>query len=394
MKKYSKSIGIIIFGFVFITTNFWFGNYVMEKKFKEYKIYSDAVGYYIYLPSFFINKDVDSQYGYSLPNGKFINKYNYGVAFFEMPVFLIQYKLAGLFKTQPDTYGIYYGRGILLSASIYLFFGLLMLYSYLKQLFGSFTSIVTILLVYLATNLLYYATVEPGMSHVYTFFCVCGVLYFTEKSIRTNYLKYHIANAFLIALIILIRPINLPVVFFFLFYDLYNFKDIKNRMYFYLRNIRLPLIYIGALLIVFIPQIAYWKIVTGHYLVYSYGYNNESFIYWKCPKFSDVYFGSQCGWLSYTPVMGFALVGLVILVIKKKYNGLAIVLTMLFISYLCASWWCNFSCAFGYRSFVEYYPLLSIPLAWFMKKYIIDKSVILTGMFIVTMIYINISITY
>ncbi len=392
--RYPKSIKIGIVGLLFITGNFWFGNHVFETKFKEYRIFSDALGYYSYLPALFIEKDISVQYGYSLPNGKFINKYNYGVAFFEMPIFLIQYKLAGLFKVKPDSYGIYYARGILLSSSIYLFFGLLMLYTYLKSFFGLYASTVTTSLIYLGTNLFFYATAESGMSHVYSFFCVTGVLYFTEKAIRTNYLSYHSINALFIAFVIVIRPINVPIVVFFLFYDLYSFVDIKRRIVFYFKNIHISLLYVFLSILVFIPQMIYWKMVTGNYLVYSYGYNNESFIYWNSPRFLDVFFGVQCGWLPYTPVMIIALIGLVILIVNRKYNGLAIGLTFLFISYLCASWWCNFSCSFGYRSFVEYYPLLSIPLAWTIKKYIIDRSTIFTVLFTVFVIYVNLKITY
>ena len=92
--------------------------------------------------------------------------------------------------------------------------------------------------------------------------------------------------------------------------------------------------------------------------------------------------------------MFFAIIGLVILVVKKKYNGLAIALTMAAISYICASWWCNFSCAFGYRSFIEYYPLLSIPLAWLLYKYFAGRKVLIAVLFMFLMLYINIRITH
>ena len=391
INNYTKTV---LVGVLIILGNFFYGNFVFEKQFKEFRIYSDAYDYYSYLPALFVHGDITTLQGFSLPNGNEINKYNYGVAFFEMPVFLVQLKLAKYFDVSEDIYEIYYARGVLLSASIYLFFGLLILYHYLKRLFGAYTSVITVAIIFLGTNFFYYTNAQSGMSHVYTFFCMCGVLHFTELAFKSNYIRYHIINAVFIGFVIVIRPINIPVVLFFLFYDLYTFNHIKNKVIFYMKNLHLPLLYFTGVVIVFIPQMIYWKIVTGNFLVYSYGYNNEGFTNWESPKLWDVFFGVQCSWLPYTPVMAFAIIGLFFLIYKKTHNGLAIGITFMVIYYICASWWCNFSCSLGYRSFTEYYPLLAIPLAWFIKVCLVDRSKILAMLFTVCMIYINLAITY
>jgi hypothetical protein len=395
-KRVNKTATSVLIGLVIIVCNFGIGSFIFDSKMRVCEIASDSYGYYQYLPALFIRKDIANHDGYGtpLPNGKSLNKYNYATALLEMPVFLVQYKIASFFNSPPPLYGAYYTKGILLSASIYLSLGLLMLGSYLKKKFGWYSTIVTLSLIYLGTNLLFYTTVEPGMSHVFSFFCVCGMVYFTERAIKNNRWQDHITNALFIALAVIIRPINLPIVLFFLFYEVYNFTDFKNRLVYFYKQIHIPFIYFFAFVLLFIPQIIYWKMLTGDFFVYSYGYSDERFIYWSSPRFLDVIFGVQCGWLPYTPIMAIPFIATFALVAKKKFNGLAIAVTMFFITYLCASWYSNFSCALGFRSFVEYYPLLSIPLAWFIKQYIADRNKIFMIVFCFLFLYINLTIVW
>ncbi|HEU4719696.1 MAG TPA: hypothetical protein VFU15_17750, partial [Bacteroidia bacterium] len=57
------------------------------------------------------------------------------------------------------------------------------------------------------------------------------------------------------------------------------------------------------------------------------------------------------------------------LLLKRRLHSWAILSTFAAILYLCASWWAyRFDCAFGYRSFVEYYPLFIIPVAALIEK--------------------------
>ena len=383
----------ILIGIIFIGMNFFLGNEILNAD-KNFFIGADPRGYYQYLPTLFVDHDVVNQGDIVLENGRNFNKYNCGVAIFEAPAFFVQYEYSNYFGLKKDLYGFYYQRGIIFSASVYLFFGLLFLFKYLRTQFGLQSAFLTVSLIYLATNLYYYSTVYPGMSHVYSFFCFSGVLYFTDKAYRTSRWSDHLFNSIFIGFVLLIRPINAPVVLFMLLYNVYSLSDFRNRIIYYLKNFKLVLIYVISIIVIYIPQILYWKASTGNFFVYSYGYNNESFIYWNAPRFIDVYFGVQCGWLPYTPVMFFALVGIIILLLKKVYNGFSVFITFLSISYICASWWCNFSCAFGFRSFVEYYPILSIPLAFIMKEYLIKKHLSIGVIFVSFFAFFNLKITY
>jgi hypothetical protein len=111
-----------------------------------------------------------------------------------------------------------------------------------------------------------------------------------------------------------------------------------------------------------LPQLLYWKYLTGHYLAYSYG--DEKFIYWKEPKFLGVWFAPINGLFLYNPLYLILIAGMLFLIWRKSINGYYTFILFLVISYLFASWhsW-FFGCAFGGRSFVEFLAVFSIPFA-------------------------------
>ena len=59
--------------------------------------------------------------------------------------------------------------------------------------------------------------------------------------------------------------------------------------------------------LVWIPQLLYWKTVTGNYLFYSYA--DEGFFFLN-PQILKGLFSYRNGWLIYSPVMFFALLGI------------------------------------------------------------------------------------
>jgi hypothetical protein len=127
-----------------------------------------------------------------------------------------------------------------------------------------------------------------------------------------------------------------------------------------------------AFTLVWIPQFIYWWSITGHFLVNSYP--DERF-YWGNPHFIAGLFSYRKGWLIYTPVMVFALAGIVLLFKKMKEFSWATFIFIILATYIIVSWWCWwYGGSFGMRSFVDYYGILAIPMAllfseiWRFKK--------------------------
>jgi hypothetical protein len=113
-----------------------------------------------------------------------------------------------------------------------------------------------------------------------------------------------------------------------------------------------------------LPQLFYWKSVTGEWLYYSYG--NERFFF-NDPKILLVLFSFKKGWLIYTPTMLFAIIGIGMLwKINKKYFY-PVLLFFIINLYIVSSWWCWwYGGGLGMRSLVESYAILAIPLAAFL----------------------------
>jgi hypothetical protein len=115
-------------------------------------------------------------------------------------------------------------------------------------------------------------------------------------------------------------------------------------------------------------------------------YPDEQF-FWGNPHFIDGLFSYRKGWLLYTPVMIFALLGIPFLFKRLKEFSWAITIFISVATYIIVSWWCWwYGGSFGMRSFVDYYGILAIPMAlfftilWDYRKY--SKIVVLNIVFL------------
>ncbi|MEM6629289.1 MAG: hypothetical protein AAF694_06430, partial [Bacteroidota bacterium] len=113
-------------------------------------------------------------------------------------------------------------------------------------------------------------------------------------------------------------------------------------------------------------QMAYWKVFSGHWLFYSYG---EFGFDWLSPHIMDGLFSAKKGWLVYTPVMIFALIGFIPLyrLYKSIFWTLLIFMVLtIYVVYSWEIWW--YGGSFGSRAMVQSYALLSIPLTLLIQE--------------------------
>jgi hypothetical protein len=202
------------------------------------------------------------------------------------------------------------------------------------------------------------------MSHGYSFALFCIFLFLIEKWQEKQNYGTTIFMGLTIGLISLIRPTNGIVVILLLFYNITNLKDIRNRIQLFLKNYTKIIAMLLFAFIVWIPQLLCWKSVTGEWLYYSYG--NEKFFF-NNPQILSVLFGFRKGWLIYTPVMIFALIGVGMLWKTNKKYFYPTVLFLIINIYIVSSWWCWwYGGGFGMRALIESYAILAIPLATFL----------------------------
>src|SRR5690349_18012744 len=97
------------------------------------------------------------------------------------------------------------------------------------------------------------------------------------------------------------------------FYQVRSLKDVGNK-FVLLWNDRLQIVLAACVFMIpWIPQMIYWKYYTGTFLFYTYG---EEGFYFFNPQLFNVLLSYRKGWLVYTPIMVFALIGFFFM--KKK----------------------------------------------------------------------------
>ncbi len=332
---------------------------------------SDMEGYFQYLVHFF-TRDWSTfdkmRWTIGYGEGKALSVFTCGVAILWSPFFLMAHLISIFFGLDTGGYANMYYGFMLVAGIVYTYIGLVFMYKILREFFDHKVSLITTALFFLATNVFFYSVLlGAGMAHVYSFSMIVIYIYFTHQFFKENTKKRLILLGVPFALAVLIRPTNIISGLYFFLYGVSSIDTFKERMVFWIKNYWaiVGLFIIGV--IVFIPQMAYWHFVTGKFLVYSY--QEYGFPNWNSPKFGIVLFGKYNGWLTYTPIVVFGLVGLFILLWKKQMNSLAISLVLLIGIYVNASWWVpTFSAAVGQRAMIDFLPVLAVPLGFVINQ--------------------------
>lgn len=364
-KWFLTSFAVIVLCVIF-TSNSW-------KMFKEYPYQfnygNDVNQYYSYLPSAVIHDDLSMSYynerGYWLvadTNGVPLQKMTIGMSLLYFPFFIVGHTVALNSRYKADGYSKPYSTSLKIGTYLYVTIGLFLLYLCLLYFFSPVTSALSILLIFLSTNLFYYTLCEGEMTHSYLFFLFSVIIFNTIKWFETYKTNNILFLGLAFGMAVLIRPTSALMFVFIVFYALSktNITDLIKAQY---------KIILASVILFFIPlffQMLYWKIYGGTWMRWSYG--EESF-YFSSPHIIEFLVGYRKGWLVYTPVMIFAIIGMFLLKKKIPVMKWSIPIISFLAIYILSSWWCWwFGGSFGSRSMVEYYALLIFPLAAFIDK--------------------------
>ncbi|MCL4856837.1 MAG: hypothetical protein KJZ55_06155 [Flavobacteriales bacterium] len=368
----------------------------------------DVHAYYEYLPLLFIYDDIkieksDYRFGdnyyfiwisHVSDKGVKVIKASCGLSILYAPFFFIAHGVALLTDYPANGFSEPYKVFLLISTLFYLFIGLNFLKKILNSIgFNDKHSAITILAVGLGTNLLAYSSQSAPNPHTYNFALFAIFIYYTIKWYEKQSYKATIILAFLFGLIALIRPSNVIIIFFFIFYGISSWTDIKERFFLFKKEFVKLLFFAVIPLFVWFPQFWYWKIVSGKFLYYSY---NEEGFYFTDPKILEGLFSFRKGWLIYTPIMAFSIIGLYFLKDKLKKLLVPISIFTVLNIYIIFSWWCWwYGGTYGQRVMIDSYAMLAIPLAAFVK-YADDKRIVNYLFYGITLffIWLNIFQTY
>ncbi|SER26458.1 glycosyltransferase family protein [Neolewinella agarilytica] len=332
----------------------------------------DGYGYYAYLPAIFVYGDVET-YAFAedhfdnyeisneiyqlmeVDNGSRFPIYNIGMAVVWTPGFLLAHGLVKATGIAPaDGMSFPYQFSLVITSLLVIFLGFFYLRRFLLRFYTDQVVALVLFGIGLATNLFYYTTEGPDVTHMYLFtgyalfLYAFGRLVDSDESARG---KWIIRCGLLAGLMCLIRSSEIVLFAIPAFYGLKNRTTLQ-------RNFWRTLPIFGIALAVFSLQLIYYKTGTGSW--FQDGYAGLSFD-WLLPHLYEGFIGYRRGWLVYTPLMAFALAGVFWL---PKAWRLPFVIFLIGNSYILFSWhiwW--YGNTFGSRPVVQSYALLAFPLA-------------------------------
>ncbi|MBN2175766.1 MAG: hypothetical protein JW731_16670 [Bacteroidales bacterium] len=368
-------------------------------------IASDVLSYYSYLPATFVYKDLS----FSFTGGDF-EKYKYKFWLFETgdnkiavmttmglsllwtPFFLLAHVFAPILGFDADGYSPPYKFALLMSSLFYLVTGLYFLKLLLQKYFNPRVTAFTLLLVVFGTNLLHYSTVEATMSHVYSFSFICIFLYFAIRWHEHPTFLNSIITGLLLGLITLIRPSNFIVVIVFLLWQVSSWKEIKMRIWYFIKSYPLVITMIISFFLVWIPQFIYWKYISGSYFFNTYGANDAGFFF-DNPQIWSVLFSYRKGWIVYTPIVILAFAGFIKVNKFVPKSLIPLLIYTLVNIYVVSSWWCWwYGGSFSQRAFVDQYGIMALgwaaAIAWSVDKKKLIKY--LLAAIVVVLVFFNI----
>lgn len=398
-------IGVVFFGLTFFLTmnmhsRSGYFNYQSE-------IWADKAGYYVYLPATFKYKfdpqlfpdsmDAKTGNGFQLDyeNKKVRTKYFYGVSLMISPFYFAADILATPFGFEKDGFSQIYQKMMNVAAISYLLVALVLLALFLRNYFRPIVIYLSLFTIFFGTNLYYYAIDDTLMSHVYSFFLFSAYLFLIKK---TEFLQTQkISSIFLLGVItglmIITRPTNLLILSVFFFLDIKNFNDVISRIK-RLLNLKFILTFSIGFILLVLPQLLYWKYLSGSFLTYTYAEEGFNFL---SPKFLESWFSPWNGLILYSPIFLLAVVAAIYGIIKKHYNSFVVLAIFLLISYISASWWnWTFGCSFGGRNYVEYNAVFSISIAFLYDRILNSKLIlkIIFFTFVAFLISYNLKLIY
>ncbi|MBL7818815.1 MAG: hypothetical protein JNL70_27700 [Saprospiraceae bacterium] len=368
----------------------------------------DVCGYYYYLPAIFIYKDlkkvafhseIDVKYqpqggGFyaALPstNGNLVMKYTAGMAIMYAPAFFVAHALATPLGFAADGFSAPYQFAISFWSLLWSFFGLFYLRKLLLKLNFTEGVVASVLLLYvLTTNYLEYAAITSAMTHSYIFTLYIVMIWQTVRFYETPNFRSASIIGLCIGLAALARPTELIVMLVPALWGVSDVKTLGNRFVFVKNHFAKYLttaVIIGLLGSI---QLMYWKWASGHAIYNSYG--PEDWMEWGHPHILDGLFSSRRGWLVYTPMMLFALVGFYYLYKKRRdlfWANFLFTVLFIYVSFAHNIWW--YGGSLGQRQMIQTMPMLALPFACFLEKALATKGrKILLSLATVVCLYLN-----
>jgi hypothetical protein len=348
----------------------------------------DVFGSYLYLPALFYHNDIQisdrtwpdelrKKYDSSgtlyqihpLENGNNVIQYSSGQAVLMLPAFVVAHFIAGAIGAEQDGFSIPYQLSIAVWSFVMVVVGLYYLRRLLLIFFTDGVSAAVLLLLAFGTNYFVQTTGAISTSHTYLFALYAIFLFYVVRWHATYRIAHLVIFTLALGLMCLTRPTELLAVFIPLFWNCLSPAEVWSK----LKNRKKEILIFAVLMVVCaLPQLIYWKTISGHWLVMSYANPGEGFDF-LTPHTFNFLFSFRKGLFVYTPLLLFSLAGFIYLWRHHRQYFWPLIIFLLINLYVISSWSCWwYAHSFSQRSVVHTLPVFAIligfMLLWFMQK--------------------------
>jgi len=343
----------------------------------------DVSGYYMYLPAIFIYNDLKEQQflddiidryqptpsniqSFKHSSGNYVMKYSAGQAITLSPFYAVGHIWASYDdRYDADGFSFPYQMSLALGCFLIAIIGLIYLRKVLLEFYSDGVTGLVLISIVFGSNYLEYAGISSGMTHNSLFTYYALLLWTTIQFHKQPSSTRALIIGALIGIMALTRPTEIIAAFIPVMWGIsgIGWSHFNQRWNFFKQHMTklfkaiLLTMTIGAI------QLIYWKYASGDWIVYSYGEEGFS---WFSPHIKECMLSYRSGWLVYSLMMIFSLIGLGVLYFKNKTLFYSIIIFTILFMYLCFAWdvwW--YGGSLGQRAMVQSYPVLALAIGAF-----------------------------
>ncbi len=347
----------------------------------------DIFGYYLYLPLQFIYGDLGVSneqlfaeviqknlepfgfyQGHRTETGLMVMKYTMGQSILYAPFFFIGHVLSWFTDYPSDGFSKPYQYSVFVGGIVYTLIGIVFFAKVLLHFFQEKIAFLVLFLIVFGTNYLLQNTMyfQNGMTHNTLFACYTVILWLTIKWHENQTWKTIIPLAIVCGLAILIRPTEIVCLIIPLLWNVWKRESLKAKIQLLKSKGKQIISFSFIVFCIVSLQLIYFKCITGSFFYSDYAGNAGEGLDLFAPYTWEVLFSFRKGWLIYTPIMVFALLGFHSLYKRNRALFWALLTYFIINLWFVSSWTCWwYAESFGQRALIPSYVVLGITLGYF-----------------------------
>ncbi len=270
-----------------------------------------------------------------------------------------------------DGFSAPYRYAMAAGTAIYGFLALLISFRLACRYIGALWSFLATIAIWWASSLPVYMYFNPSWSHAHSAFVVALFLWYWDTTRDKRTTPQWLILALIVGLMLNVYYANLMVVSVLVIEAAKQFARIfRERQSAWTEFWQLSLkhfLFCCVVLVVMIPTfVSRWIVYGGPF---ETGYVSIREFLWKSPVFFSVLFSSNHGLLSWTPLLGLAIVGLILFAIHSPETALPFLTAMIAFYLFIAFYpdWAGIS-SYGNRFFVSLTSIFILGLAYLVER--------------------------